>query len=359
MRRCLDLAALAQGSVSPNPMVGAAIVHQGKLIAENYHRQYGHGHAEVLVINDVLTQYAVEAPAILQESTLYVTLEPCSHQGKTPPCADLIIKHGIPRVVIAMGDPSDKVNGRGIAKLIEAGVEVIVGVLEEEARWLNRRFVAQVQQHRPYIILKWAQTSDGFMAPVAQEKRWITGKESKMLVHRWRSEEDAILVGSGTALADNPSLTVREWEGRNPRRILIDKDLRVPASAAIFNEEAETLVFNEHKEDWQAGVKHFALENFGMYIPQQICYQLYLMDIQSLVVEGGIQTLDRFIQAGLWDEARVLESPAVWGSGRKAPQLHGKYIGNQAVGADKLHVYLHPDSKLEHSLRNARDTDNA
>lgn len=340
MLRCLELAQLGQGMVSPNPMVGAAIVSEkGALIAENYHRQYGQEHAEVLVIQDVLEEYGDQAAAILSRSTLYVTLEPCSHQGKTPPCADLIIRHKIPRVVVAVEDPSSKVNGQGIARLREAGVEVLVGVLEEDARWLNRRFITQVQQHRPYIILKWAQTADGFMAPLDQEQRWITGEESRMLVHRWRSEEDAILVGSGTALADNPSLDVRLWQGRNPRRVLIDRNLQVPEIAKIYDDRSETIVFNASRMDWQGSNKWIALENFGMYVPQQVAYQLYLMDVQSVIVEGGVQILKLFIEAGLWDEARILQGPDAWGSGRAAPRVQGTLQAERPVGSDRLLIY--------------------
>ena len=343
MRRCLDLAKLAQGQVSPNPMVGAALVQDGQVWAENYHRAYGQAHAEVLVIQEVLERYGAQAAEILQNSTLYVTLEPCSHQGKTPPCADLILKHGIPKVVIAMRDPSAKVNGKGVERLRAGGVTVVEGVLEQEAQWLNRRFVTQHQQSRPYILLNWAQTADGFMAPLEQEQRWISGPESSVLVHRWRSEEDAILVGSGTALADDPQLTVRHWPGgKHPRRVLIDKSLRVPSSARMFQEEGDTIVFNESKADWTPRVKYIVLENFDLYLPQQIAYQLFLMDVQSLIVEGGVKVLETFVQAGLWDEARVVVSPNSWGEGRKAPSLEGKgasLFQRQKAGKDEVRYY--------------------
>lgn len=343
MRRCLDLAKLAQGRVSPNPMVGAALVYDGQVLAENYHRAYGKAHAEVLVIQEVLERYGPNATEILRSSTLYVTLEPCSHQGKTPPCADLILTHGIPKVVIAMRDPSAKVNGKGVERLRTGGVEVVEGVLEEEARWLNRRFVTQHTQNRPYIILNWAQTADGFMAPLEQEQKWISGPESGVLVHRWRSEEDAILVGSGTALADDPQLTVRHWPGgQHPRRVLIDKSLRVPNTARMFQEEGDTIVFNESKTDWTPSLKYIALENFDLYLPQQIAYQLFLMDVQSLIVEGGVKVLDTFVRAGLWDEARVVVSPNRWGKGRKAPALEGgdvELFHREKVGKDELYCY--------------------
>lgn len=336
MRRCLDLALLGKGNVSPNPLVGALILHDGKIIAENYHQHYGEAHAEVLVVREVLEKYGDRAEEMLRQSTLYVSLEPCSHYGKTPPCADLIIKHGIPRVVSAMKDPSAKVNGKGLQRLREHGVEVIDGVLEDDAKWINRRFITQVQKNRPYILLKYAQTADGYMAPDPLEKKWITGKVSDQLVHRWRSEEDAILVGSGTAIADNPKLDVREWQGRNPKRILIDRSLSVPESHFLFDDRAETIIFNEVKTEWKNGIKYIALENYGLYLAQQIAYQLYLMDIQSVVVEGGIKVLETFINANLWDEAQVFTSATCWGSGRLAPQLTGEIKSSMRLGEDKL-----------------------
>jgi len=350
MRRCLDLARLGKGTVSPNPLVGALLLYEGGILAENYHRQYGKAHAEVLVINEILQKYGDRAPEILSRSTLYVSLEPCSHHGKTPPCADLIVKYKIPRVIVAMTDPSDKVNGRGIARMRDAGIEVMVGVLKEEAEWVNRRFITQVRQNRPYIILKWAQTGDGFMAPADQVKKWITGAEADQLVHRWRSEEDAILVGSGTALADNPKLDVREWKGRNPKRLLIDRSLRIPSSSCILDERAETIIFNEEKTEWRDGLKYIALENFGMYLPQQISYQLYLMDVQSLVVEGGIKVLNTFLEAGLWDEAQIFTSKTTWGSGRKAPIPQGKVWSKTRIGPDTLTQVLNTQT-LAHFLR--------
>ena len=339
MRRCITLAQLGSGSVSPNPMVGALLVHNGKVVAENYHQRYGESHAEVLVIEEVLAKFAERAAIVFSESTMYVSLEPCAHHGKTPPCADRIVRHGIPKVVIGCRDPFSKVNGKGVQVLEEAGVEVIEGVLEKEALWLNRRFTTSVKYQRPYIILKWAQTVDSYIAPEDDTQRWVTGAEAKQLVHRWRSEEDAILVGAKTALVDNPALTVREWSGRNPKRVLIDKRLAVPVSAKLFDGEAETMVFNAVKSDWQGTIKHVELENFDWYLPQNIAYQLYLMDVQSLIVEGGRKTLDLFIKAGLWDEARVFTSPDAWGAGIDAPVLHGKVMHAQAVGQDKLEIF--------------------
>jgi diaminohydroxyphosphoribosylaminopyrimidine deaminase/5-amino-6-(5-phosphoribosylamino)uracil reductase len=223
MQRCLDLAALGMGKVSPNPMVGAVIVHEGKIIGEGYHQQYGQTHAEVNAVNDVLAKFK-NAEELLKQATIYVSLEPCAHYGKTPPCADLIIKHHIPKVIAGCRDPFDQVDGKGIEKLKDAGIEVEVGVLEDECKWLNRRFFTRVQQHRPYIILKWAQTTDGFFAPDDNTQHWITGLESRKLVHQWRGEEDAILVGKNTVIADKPQLNVRYGEGRSPKRIVLIAD---------------------------------------------------------------------------------------------------------------------------------------
>ncbi len=339
MRRCLELARLGSGSVSPNPMVGALLEHEGKVIAENYHQKYGDPHAEALVIEEVRTKYGERAEKIFSTATMYVSLEPCAHHGKTPPCAGRIVRHRIPRVVVACRDPFDKVNGQGIRILEEGGVEVIEGVLEEEALWLNRRFITRIKHQRPYIILKWAQTADRYMASTDGKQRWITGAEAKQLVHRWRSEEDAVLVGTNTALVDNPQLTVREWSGRNPKRILIDKQLTVPADAKLFDHVAETIVFNALESDWKENVKHIALENFDWYLPQNIAFQLYLMDVQSLIIEGGRKTLNQFIEAGLWDEARVFTSPSVWGAGVAAPVLQCERASIQQVGPDQLEIF--------------------
>lgn len=304
MQRCLDLAILGAGKVSPNPMVGAVIVHADRIIGEGYHRQYGQAHAEVNAVNNVLTNFA-NAEDLLRESTIYVSLEPCAHYGKTPPCADLIIKHRIPKVVVGCRDPFPQVDGKGIEKLKDARIEVTLGVLEEECRFLNRRFFTKVQQHRPYVILKWAQTADGFFAPNDNSQFWITGPESRKLVHQWRGEEDAILVGKNTAAIDNPQLNVRFSEGQSPKRVVIDRRLELSRDLHLFDQSAETFVFNEIKTDVDGKIKYIALEDFDRYVPQYILYQLYLQDIQSVIIEGGAHTLNTFIEAGVWDEARV------------------------------------------------------
>ncbi|MFI5162283.1 MAG: bifunctional diaminohydroxyphosphoribosylaminopyrimidine deaminase/5-amino-6-(5-phosphoribosylamino)uracil reductase RibD [Sphingobacteriales bacterium] len=340
MQRCLELAAFGLGNVSPNPMVGAVIVHEGVIIGEGYHQQYGQAHAEVNAVNHVLSTYA-DAEELLKNSTIYVSLEPCAHYGKTPPCADLIVKHQIPRVVVGCRDPFEQVNGKGIEKLQEAGIEVVTGVLEKECKWLNRRFFTRVREKRPYIILKWAQTSDGFFAPADGSQFWITGQESRTLVHKWRSEEDAVLVGKNTVLADNPQLNVRQWTGRSPKRVVIDRRLELKRDLNIYNQSTETLVFNEVKTDIDGKIKYIALEDFDRFVPQYILFQLYLQDIQSLIIEGGANTLNSFIEAGLWDEARIFTGNAVLGEGINVPLITGVESEETMSGDDRLQILYH------------------
>ena len=337
MQRCLELAALGAGKVSPNPMVGAVIVHDGKIIGEGYHQKYGEAHAEVNAVNMVITRYTNHAE-LLQQSTIYVSLEPCAHYGKTPPCADLIIKHRIPNVVVGCRDPFAQVDGKGIEKLQAAGIEVTVGVLQSECQWLNRRFFTRVQEQRPYIILKWAQTADGFFAPADGSQHWITGPESRKLVHQWRAEEDAILVGKNTVLADNPQLNVRFAEGRSPKRVVIDRRLELNRQLNVFDQSVETLIFNEVKTDIDGRNKYIALEDFDRFVPQYILFQLYLQDIQSVIIEGGAYTLKTFIDAGLWDEARIFTGTSLLENGIKAPVVTGTIISEDAVGADSLQI---------------------
>lgn len=339
MRRCIELALLGAGRVSPNPMVGAVIVHKDIIIGEGYHENYGHPHAEVNAVNSVLAKYGPAAAALLSESTIYVSLEPCAHHGKTPPCADLIIRHNIPKVVIGCADPFEHVNGRGIQKLRHAGIEVIENVLEEECRYLNRRFFTRVRKERPYIILKWAQTADAYFGPLNGIQKWISSPASKILTHRWRTEEDSILVGKNTALADNPRLNAREWEGRNPKRIVIDRNLELPSDLNLFDGSQDTIVFNAIKTEISHNIKYLQLEDFDHYLPQLICYQLYLMDVQSLIIEGGAKTLDLFIKAGLWDEARVFSSGDHWNEGVKAPEIKGSLRAETKVDADTLRIF--------------------
>jgi diaminohydroxyphosphoribosylaminopyrimidine deaminase/5-amino-6-(5-phosphoribosylamino)uracil reductase len=337
MQRCLDLAALGLGKVSPNPMVGAVIVLDDKIIGEGYHQKYGQAHAEVNAVNDVLAKFD-NAGELLKRATIYVSLEPCAHYGKTPPCADLIIKHRIPKVIVGCRDPFDQVDGKGIEKLKDAGIEVTVGVLEEECKWLNRRSFTRVQKQRPYVILKWAQTADGFFAPNDHKQLWITGPESRKLVHQWRGEEDAILVGKNTAAIDNPQLNVRHGDGKSPKRIVIDRRLELKSDLNVFDQSVDTFVFNEVKTDVDGKIKYIALEDFDRYVPQYILYQLYLQDIQSVIIEGGAATLNSFIEAGIWDEARIFTGDITLTTGIKAPKINGIIAGRVPSGADHLQI---------------------
>lgn len=340
MQRCIELAQLGAGYVSPNPMVGAVIVHQDKIIGEGYHRQYGGPHAEVNAVNMVLTNFA-DAEELLKESTIYVSLEPCAHYGKTPPCADLIIKHQIPNVVVGCRDPFDQVNGKGIEKLQEAGINVEVGILEKECRELNKRFFTRVKSQRPYIILKWAKTADGFFAPDDDRQFWISGPESRRLVHQWRSEEDAVLIGKNTAMIDNPQLNLRYWEGKAPKRIVIDRRLELSRDLNIYDQSVETLIFNEVKTDVEDNIKYIALEDFDRFVPHYILYQLYLQDIQSVIIEGGAHTLNTFIEAGLWDEARIFTGKSVLNKGIPSPTITGVVADEYKVGEDTLAILYH------------------
>ncbi|MGV3545419.1 MAG: bifunctional diaminohydroxyphosphoribosylaminopyrimidine deaminase/5-amino-6-(5-phosphoribosylamino)uracil reductase RibD [Pedobacter sp.] len=338
MRRCLELAQLGAGSVSPNPMVGCVIVHEDKIIGEGYHQKFGEAHAEVNAVNDVFERFGDEAPSLLSHATAYVTLEPCAHFGKTPPCADLLVKHQLKKVVIGNTDPFDSVNGKGIEKLKNAGIEVVTGILNEECRQVNRRFFTRIQAHRPYIILKWAQTGDGFFAPSDQSQKWISGPEAKILTHQWRTEEDAILVGKKTVLIDNPQLNTREVVGRNPIRLVIDKNLEIPSHYNIYNEAAKTIIFNEIKTDVIDNIHFVQMEDMHFYLAQKIAYQLYLMDIQSVIIEGGANILNQFIEANLWDEARIFTSNLIWENGLKSPQVTGEILEETIIGNDRLQI---------------------
>lgn len=335
MQRCLDLAVLGVGSVSPNPMVGAVLVHRDRIIGEGYHAQFGGPHAEVHAIDAACAKYAAE---VIEESTLYVSLEPCSHQGKTPPCVDLIIQHKISRIVIATTDPYPAVQGRGIQKLKEAGLEVEVGVLGEEAQFINRRFFTRIQKQRPYIILKWAQTRNNYFAPLSG-RRWISGPEAEILNHRWRTEEDAILVGKNTVLIDDPKLTPRQWVGKSPIRLVLDRRLEIPDNYKVFDQQQETIVFTEKDRDSRDKIRYVSLESFDFYLAETLAYQCYLFDIQSIIIEGGKQTLDLFLQAGIVDEIRVFRSPNVWESGIQAPIINQSPDGSIPVGSDSLDTY--------------------
>lgn len=340
MQRCLELAQLGRGHVAPNPMVGCVIVHNGVIIGEGYHRRYGEAHAEVNAVN------AVTDPSLLPRSTIYVSLEPCAHHGKTPPCADLILKHRIPEVHIATVDPFAAVAGRGIAKLKDAGVEVHVGLLEAEALELNKRFFLFHRKKRPYIILKWAETHDGFVDCIRANSRQrplsITCEAASVLTHMWRAQEAGIMIGSGTALADNPSLTARLSGGSNPTRIVLDRHLKLSSSLNLFNGEAETIIINELKEDETESTRWLKVSSTDDL--HAVMGVLHGADVQSVLIEGG-PTLHRgLIAAGLWDEARRYISPNVAGQGIPAATLPLNPFLTERIGSDMLHHYRNPQA---------------
>jgi len=316
MERCIELARLGAGHVAPNPMVGAVLVYNGRIIGEGYHQRYGEAHAEVNCIADVK---AADTPLIPQ-STLYVSLEPCSHFGKTPPCSDLIIKHRIPKVVIGCRDPFKEVDGKGIEKLKQAGVEVVLGVMENECKELNSRFFTWHTKQRPYIILKWAQTGNGKISSSSNERLFITNEYTNRLVHRWRSEEAGILIGTNTALLDNPELTNRLWNGLSPVRMVIDMDLRLPSSLNIFNGKSRTIIFNATRDEEKEGLLYCRLLREQNIIPQLIM-ALYRLNIQSVLVEGGMRLLQSFIDENIWDETRKITNRSmVIADGLRAPE---------------------------------------
>lgn len=343
MERCLQLAKNGLGSTYPNPMVGSVIVHENRIIGEGWHQKAGGPHAEVFAINGVADK------DLLPEATIYVSLEPCSHYGKTPPCADLIIASKIKKVVIGTTDPFVEVAGRGVKKLLEAGCEVIVGVLEEKCRDLNKRFFTFHQKKRPYIIFKWAETADGFIAPAKEirtEKKpvWITGKRSRQLVHKWRTEEMAILVGTNTALEDNPSLTARDWHGNNPVRVVLDKIGKISAEAKVFDGAAQTLVLTEKSQKIANSTEAVAID-FEKPIAQEICRVLFEHNLQSVIVEGGAKLLQTFINENLWDEARVFRGTPCFLEGVKAPNLKAIPQKQEHLDGDELLIFCNHSEK--------------
>ena len=323
MYRCLELAKLATGNITPNPMVGAVLVYDEKIIGEGWHKKFGEAHAEVNCINSV----KAEDKYLIEKSTLYVSLEPCSHFGKTPPCTDMIIKNRIPKVVIGCKDVFKEVDGKGIKKLQDAGVEVLVSILEKECIELNKRFFTFHQKKRPYIILKWAESADGKIG-TDNERILISNKYSNRLVHKWRSEEAAILIGTNTALNDDPSLTTRLWQGNNPVRLVIDMDLRLPSHLKIFNKEVKTIIFNKHKSHEEENLVFYKIKEEDS-LPQ-ILQVLYQMQIQSVLVEGGARLLQSFIDIGLWDEARTIcNEQLTISNGINSPELRNAILQNQ------------------------------
>ncbi|MDA9206713.1 MAG: bifunctional diaminohydroxyphosphoribosylaminopyrimidine deaminase/5-amino-6-(5-phosphoribosylamino)uracil reductase RibD [Crocinitomicaceae bacterium] len=334
MQRCIDLARKGIRSVAPNPMVGCVLVVNNKIIGEGYHQFFGGPHAEVNAINNVLNTKA------LKKATLYVSLEPCSHMGKTAPCADLIIKKGIQNVVIGTRDPNPLVGGKGIEKLKNAGIEVEEGVLQDQCLELNKRFFTFHEKRRPYVILKWAQTLDGFLDRIRednkQEVNWISAPETKTLVHKWRSEEQSILVGRNTILNDNPSLTVREYGGTNPIRLVIDSQLQISGSLNVYSEDAPTIVFNRLKDATEKNIEFVKIKETST---KNILDELYKRGIQSVFVEGGSRTLQYFIIDNVWDEARVIVGRKSFKEGYKAPVINRIPIKTIPFGKDTVHYF--------------------
>lgn len=333
MQRCIQLANNGLGQTYPNPLVGCVIVLEDKIIAESWHQKSGEPHAEVNAIEQLTDK------SILKKSTLYVSLEPCAHFGKTPPCSDLIIQYEIPKVVVGTVDPFSKVNGLGIEKMRKAGIEVKVGVLEKEARELNKRFFTFHQNKRPYIILKWAETADGFISTTTGEQKWITNVYSKQLVHQWRTEEQAILVGRKTAQLDDPQLSARLWVGNQPLRIVLDRNLDLKQELNLWDGTQPTVVFTEKNKEDSENLNYVSID-FTADVVQQILNYLYEIGIQSVIIEGGKYTLMNFIRRGLWDEARVLKAKNnYWSNGVKAPILEIPVKKSTTIGTDVLEIY--------------------
>lgn len=339
MSRAIQLGANAIGTAAPNPMVGAVVVVEDKIIGEGFTAAYGGPHAEVNAINNVTD------PSQLSKATLYVTLEPCSHFGKTPPCADFILKHAIPEVYIGIRDPHPEVAGGGIERLRNAGCKVHIGILADACREHHRRFLSVYEKNRPYIILKWAESADGFLAPddsmrgAKAAPYWISNSRSRQLVHQWRSQEQGILVGKNTVLADNPALNTRLWKGKSPLRILIDKDLKVSGNYKILDGSGNTLIFTHQQEPEKhhKGVSYEIVDFHSELIPQ-LCERLIQLQINSLIVEGGAYTLQQFINAGIWDEARIFIGCQTFGSGKKAPDITGRTINSRQIEDTNLKV---------------------
>ncbi|MEM6515417.1 MAG: bifunctional diaminohydroxyphosphoribosylaminopyrimidine deaminase/5-amino-6-(5-phosphoribosylamino)uracil reductase RibD [Bacteroidota bacterium] len=356
IKRCIEIGKNGLGTTAPNPMVGCIIVHDDTIISEGFTSPYGGPHAEVNAIAKVKDK------SVLKSATIYVTLEPCSHYGKTPPCTDLIIKHEIPNIVIGCIDDNPQVAGKGVAKLKSLGRNVIVGVLEAECKYHHKRFFTFHNKKRPYIILKWAQTKNGFIAPAEKDKTepvWITNTYAKQLVHKWRAEEQAILVGTNTVLEDNPSLTVRDWTGRNPKRVSLDKKFRIPKTASIYSDEAPNIVIADFKDGYFEKKENLP-KGWNIYPPnsklpdgwfikidwqdkgkiaKQICHALFEKDINSVIIEGGSKTLQTFIDENLWDEARVFTGNSIFENGTLAPKFNGHLVSDEQILKDNLSIY--------------------
>ncbi|MGB3776576.1 MAG: bifunctional diaminohydroxyphosphoribosylaminopyrimidine deaminase/5-amino-6-(5-phosphoribosylamino)uracil reductase RibD [Leeuwenhoekiella sp.] len=338
MDRCLQLASNGFPATLPNPSVGAVIVVDDRIIGEGFTSAYGGPHAEVNAINSVSDE------SLLKKATIYVSLEPCSHFGKTPPCSDLIIARKIPKIVIGTIDPFAKVAGRGIEKLLKAGREVIVGVREKECQKINKRFFTFHEKKRPFIILKWAETLDGFIAPdpitrTKNEPVWITNSHSLQRVHQLRASEQAILVGTNTVIQDNPSLTTRDFQGENPLRVVVDRELKIPLGSTVLNGQSKTLIITEKQQENSENLEYITVD-FSENLPQKICDILFTMQIQSMIIEGGAKTLQSFIDAELWDEAWVFTGNKTFQKGIKSPVFEGILTQKQAILEDNLRIYI-------------------
>jgi diaminohydroxyphosphoribosylaminopyrimidine deaminase/5-amino-6-(5-phosphoribosylamino)uracil reductase len=336
MQRCLQLAKQAAGYVAPNPMVGAVLVHDQRIIGEGFHHHYGKAHAEVNCVNSVRK----EDEHLIDQSILYVSLEPCAHFGKTPPCADMIIRKKMPRVIVGCRDPFKEVDGKGIEKLLAAGIEVELGVLEKECIELNKRFFTFHKKHRPYIILKWAQSHNSKIGATDGRRVFITNEFTNRIVHKWRGEEASILVGTNTAMLDNPELNVRLWDGQNPVRLLVDRNLRLPTSLKIFNSDSKTIIFNTIKHEQTDHLLYYQVTS-EVSMVHQIVRALYQLKIQSVLVEGGAKLLQSFIDEQMWDEARVTENgELIIANGLHAPELtNEKLSDSEKIFSDSIQYY--------------------
>ncbi|MDQ6471098.1 bifunctional diaminohydroxyphosphoribosylaminopyrimidine deaminase/5-amino-6-(5-phosphoribosylamino)uracil reductase RibD [Flavobacterium sp. LHD-80] len=335
IKRCIELAQNGFGTTYPNPMVGSVIVYEDKIIGEGWHKKAGEPHAEVNAVQ------SVKDKSLLKNATIYVSLEPCSHFGKTPPCCDLIIANKIPNVVVGTVDPNEKVAGRGIKKLIENGTNVTVGILEDECNELNKRFFTFHQKKRPYIILKWAESQDGFLAPEKERDKerkpvWITNQYSRQLVHKWRSEEQAILVGTQTVIDDNPKLNTRDWSGNNPVRVVLDQNNRISKDSCVFDDSVKTIVFSKDENSSSTENTIFEKIDFNENLIPQILNVLHQHQIQSIIIEGGRQTLQSFIDQDLWDEARIFIGATHFEKGIKAPIIQKKSTIKTSILNDEL-----------------------
>lgn len=344
MERCLQLAGKGKATARPNPMVGAVLVYEGKILAEGFHEQYGGAHAEI----SCLAQVKESDRHLIPESTLYVSLEPCAHSGKTPPCALRLVQEKVKKVIACNTDPFEKVSGKGFEMLRQAGIETQQGLLEKKGLWLNRRFFCFHQKKRPYIILKWAQTEQGFFAPLNRTRFQMSNPHSRQLLHRWRTEEAAIMVGTATALNDDPQLTARLWPGPQPLRIVPDKKLRLPETLRVFNEEAPTWIINDRKDEVSENLRFIRLD-FSKDLLNQLLNRLYEAGILSLIVEGGASLLQSFADENLWDEARIFETESVLEAGIPAPLLnHCHKIIGAKLQSDTLKVYLNDSNPFNY-----------